>query len=175
LIVAISDNGVIGREQDLPWRLSTDLRRFKRLTMGHHLLMGRKTFESIGRPLPGRSMVAISRGAPALPEGVALAGSLEEALELARQAGDDEVFVAGGAEIFRLSLPLVDRIYLTRVHAEVEGDVQLPGLAAEFEDPRVWRLVEQEQLTAGELDQYATTFEIWERQGTGPSEQKEDS
>jgi dihydrofolate reductase len=172
LIVAIADNGVIGRDQDLPWRLSADLQRFKRLTMGHYLLVGRKTIDSIGRALPGRSMVAISRGRPPLPGGVARAGSLEEGIEIARRGGDDEAFVAGGAEIFRLALPLADRLYLTRVHASVEGDalfqaildeLDLPADPAKADRTSGWHLLEREEVPAGERDEHPTTFEIWER------------
>jgi dihydrofolate reductase len=172
LIVAIADNGVIGRDQDLPWRLSSDLRRFKRLTMGHHLLMGRKTIDSIGRALPGRSMVAISRGRPPLPEGIARASSLEEAIDVARRGGDDEAFIAGGAEIFRQSLPLADRLYLTRVHAPVAGDIRFAEILEELDHPeglegaaptRGWHLLEREEIPAGERDEHATTFEVWER------------
>ena len=94
IIVAVATNNVIGRDNDLPWHLSADLRRFKRLTMGHHLLVGRKTFEAIGRPLPGRQMIVLSRGRPSLPESVKLAPSLEAAIDLARSAGETEAFVA---------------------------------------------------------------------------------
>ncbi|MFM7738727.1 MAG: dihydrofolate reductase, partial [Planctomycetota bacterium] len=114
LIVAASDNDVIGREGQLPWRLSADLRRFKRLTMGHHLIMGRKTFESIGRPLPGRTTIVLSRQRDYAPAGVVVAHSPEEVLKLV--AADSEPFVVGGAEIYRLLLPWVGKIYLTRVH-----------------------------------------------------------
>lgn len=171
LIVAIADNGVIGRDQDLPWRLSSDLRRFRRLTMGHHLLMGRRTIDSIGRALPGRSMVAISRGRPPLPDGIARAGSLEEAIEIARRGGEDEAFVAGGAEIFRQALPLADRLYLTRVHAAVEGDVGFAEILGELDLEEAqtrgqvsgWHLLERQEVPAGERDEHPTTFEIWER------------
>lgn len=120
LIVAASDNDVIGRDGQLPWRLSADLRRFKRLTMGHHLIMGRKTFESIGRPLPGRVTIVLSRQTDYSPEGVVVAHSPEEVLQLV--SADPEPFVVGGAEIYRLLLPSVGKIYLTRVHCFIEGD-----------------------------------------------------
>lgn len=163
LIVAITDGAVIGRDQGLPWRLSSDLQRFKRLTLGHHLLMGRRTFESIGRALPGRTTVVISRGRPPLPDGVALAASLEEALGIARRAGDDEAFVAGGAEIFRAALSRADRVYRTRVHAAVDGDTRFPELGPSLETEDGWQLVEQQRLPAGDRDDHPTTFEIWER------------
>lgn len=120
LIVAASDNDVIGRDGQLPWKLSADLRRFKRLTMGHHLIMGRKTFESIGRPLPGRTTIVLSRQRDYAPEGVLVAHSPDEVRQLV--AADREPFVVGGAEIYRLLLPWVGKIYLTRVHCLIEGD-----------------------------------------------------
>jgi len=158
IIVAVADNGVIGRDNDLPWRLSADLRRFKALTMGHHLLLGRKTFDSIGRPLPGREMIVVSRSHPELPDGVHLSDSIEAAIERARAYGDDELFVAGGASIYAAVLPLCDRIYLTRVHAEVDGDVRLPDL-----DLAAWDEVRREQVPADENNEHATTFSVLER------------
>lgn len=158
LIAAVADDGVIGRDRDLPWRLPADWRRFKRLTMGHHLLMGRRTWESIARPLPGRTIVVISRGAPELPAGVHLAASLDDALALARRAGDDEAFIAGGAQIYRLALPLADRLYLTRVHARPEGDVFFPAL-----DWSRWRRRRCHHHPADERNECAHTFEIWSR------------
>jgi dihydrofolate reductase len=126
VIVAAADNDVIGLGGRVPWHLSADLRRFKALTMGHHLIVGRKTWESIGRPLPGRTMIVVSRGPQQLPEDVQLAPSLEAALATARCAGETEAFVAGGGEIYAHALPLADRIYLTRVHATPKGDTWLP-------------------------------------------------
>ncbi len=127
VIVAMSENRVIGCGGQLPWRLSADLRRFKQLTMGHHLLMGHRTFESIGRPLPGRTSVILSRQTDtvAVP-GVILSPSLEHALQVA--AGDEELFAIGGGEVYRQILPLAERVYLTQVHARVEGDVTFPEL-----------------------------------------------
>ncbi|HEX6864402.1 MAG TPA: dihydrofolate reductase, partial [Thermoanaerobaculia bacterium] len=110
LIAALARNRVIGRDNRLPWRLPPDLRRFKQLTMGHTLLVGRKTFESIGRPLPGRSMLVVSRQEGYSPEGVRVARSVQEALDLARAGGETELFVAGGAEIYRQTLPVADRL-----------------------------------------------------------------
>lgn len=159
LIAAIADNGVIGHGNDLPWHLPADLRRFKRLTMGHHLILGRKTFDSIGRALPGRRMLVLSRGRPRLPEGVHHAATFESALERARQAGDDEAFVAGGAEIYRLALPRADRLQLTRVHAEVEGDVRFPEV-----DWSAWERLAAEEHAADERHAAAFTFELWQRQ-----------
>jgi dihydrofolate reductase len=156
IIVAVSANGVIGRDNDLPWRLSADLARFKRLTMGHHLIMGRRTFVSIGRPLPGRTTVVLSRGRPELPDGVLLASSLDEALALC--SGDDQVFVAGGAAVFAECLPRADRIFLTRLHADFEGDVFFPP----FEETE-WDLVNREDHQAAEGEPCDYSFLTYQR------------
>ncbi len=158
LIVAVAENGLIGRAGALPWRLSADLRRFKRLTMGHHLFLGRKTFESIGRPLPGRHLVVMSRDQEYSPAGVAVVASLPAALELAREAGEEEPFIGGGGQIYRLALPLVDRIYRTRVHATMDGDAFFPELA-----PDDWVVSEREELEADERNSHRTTFEVLDR------------
>jgi len=161
LIAAVAENRVIGRGNDIPWRLPEDWQRFKATTMGHHLLMGRRTWESIGRPLPGRTTVVITRGSLDLPAevaSVASAASLDDAIELARAAGDDEAFVAGGAEIYRQSLHRADRLYLTRVHAAPEGDTFFP----EWE-PNDWTVVSSEPHEADERHPCAYTFELLER------------
>ena len=158
IIVAVADNGIIGSGDGLPWRLSADLKRFKSLTMGHHLLMGRKTFDSIGTALPGRQTVVISRGQPTLPAGVLLANSLEEAVELARSNGDEEAFVAGGAQIYAQALPVADRIFLTRVHARPEGDTLFPT----WEESQ-WREVSREDHGADYRNEYDYSFHLFER------------
>ncbi|HEV8581434.1 MAG TPA: dihydrofolate reductase [Thermoanaerobaculia bacterium] len=160
LIVAVADNGVIGRGGGLPWHLSADLQRFKRLTMGHTLIVGRRTWESIGRALPGRRMLVVS-GQPAalaLPPGVRGMGSLEEALADAAAAGDEEVFVGGGAELFAAALPRADRLYLTQVHAAVAGDTRLPPL-----DLAGWREVERVEVPADDRNEHATTYRLLDR------------
>ena len=139
LIAAVATHGVIGRDGALPWHLPADLARFKALTMGHHLIVGRRTWDSIGRALPGRRMVVVSRGTPELPAEVVRAGSLAEALALAEAAGEDEAFVGGGAALFAEALPRADRLYLTRVLADVPGDVFLPPI-----DEGRWREVARE-------------------------------
>ena len=151
-IVAAAENGVIGRGNQLPWHLPADLRRFKALTMGHHLLMGRRTWDSVGKPLPGRPIVVISRQKLSLPETVQLASSPGAAIELARAAGESEAFLAGGAEIYRLALAedLIDRVYLTRIHQSFEGDATFPELA-----PERWQLVERQDCTS--LDSISST------------------
>jgi len=158
IIVARAENGVIGRDGTLPWRLSADLRRFKRLTMGHAIVMGRKTWESIGHPLPGRRMVVVSRQADYKADGVQVVASLDEALQVARGAGDKEVFVIGGAEIYRQALPIAQRIYLTRVGGQVEGDTYFPEL-----DTGDWSQIESEQHEADAKNDHAYCFEVHER------------
>jgi dihydrofolate reductase len=159
IIVAVAENGVIGRGGALPWHLPDDLKRFKQLTMGHAIVMGRKTWESIGRPLPGRKMIVVTRQADYRPHGVHVAASLDDALHTARAAGDDEAFVIGGAEIYRHALPLADRLYFTRVHAAVEGDTQFPNW-----DDGNWRLVSREDRAADEKHEFSFSFEFYERQ-----------
>ena len=161
IIVAVADNGVIGRDSGLPWRLSADLQRFKTLTMGHHLLLGRKTFDSIGAVLPGRTMVVISRGRPTLPAGVLLATSFEEAIELARSNADDEAFVAGGAEIYTQALPAADRLYLTRVHSDCEGDTLFPPW-----QESEWQEVFREDHPADDRNAHPYSFLVYERRRT---------
>jgi dihydrofolate reductase len=129
LLVAMAKNRVIGADNKMPWHLSSDLKRFKALTMGHHIVMGRKTFESIGRALPGRTSVVISRNPAWHFAGVATVDSLQKALALA--GADDEVFVVGGEQIFREALPFADRILLTEIDSEFEGDVFFPPLATQ--------------------------------------------
>ena len=132
LIVAMARNRVIGANNALPWHLSSDLKRFKALTMGHHLVMGRKTFESIGRVLPGRTSVVITRNPDWHTEGVVVASSFADAIR--KTAGDEEVFVIGGEQVFRDALPQADRIYLTELDRAFPGDVYFPPL-----DPAQWR------------------------------------
>ncbi len=132
LIVAVADNGVIGSNNQLPWRISADLKYFKQVTLGKPIVMGRLTYESIGKPLPGRHNIVVTRDITWQAEGVDRAGSLSEALTLAKKIADDagheEVMIIGGATIYQEALPQVDRLYLTRVHTEVEGDAFFPEL-----------------------------------------------
>lgn len=162
IYVAIAENGVIGRDGGLPWRLSTDMRRFKADTMGKPIVMGRKTWESFPRkPLPGRRNIVITRDRAYRAEGAEIVHSLDEALAKAREgdmAGAGEAAVIGGAEIFAQALPLADRLHITRVLAPVEGDVFFPPV-----DPVAWRVVRQENVPAGEKDSYATRYAVYER------------
>jgi dihydrofolate reductase len=155
LIVAVADNGVIGRDNALPWHLPDDLKRFKRLTMGKPIVMGRKTFESIGKPLPGRQNIVVTRDTNYRREGVTVVHGVDEAVQAA--AGATEIMVIGGADLFRLFLPRATRIHLTRVHAEVTGDVLWTPL-----DDR-WGVVESEPHAADERHSCSMTFEVWEK------------
>jgi len=161
IIVAIADTGVIGRNNELPWRLSSDLQRFKKLTMGHHLLLGRKTFESIGGPLPGREMIVVSRGTPNLPGGVHLAPSVDSGIEQAQLEGEEELFVAGGASIYAATLTSCHRIYLTQVHTDIRGDVMFPKT-----DWSVWAEVSREEIAADDHDEHPSTFIVYDRRAS---------
>ena len=126
MIVAASGNDVIGVDGDLPWHLSADLKRFKKLTMGHHIIMGRKTFDSIGRLLPGRTTVIVTRQTDFEFEGAKVASSIDQAVKIARD--DDCPFIVGGAQIYALAMPYVAKLFLTRVHAKISGDTFLPEI-----------------------------------------------
>ena len=145
MIVAASTNDVIGVDGDLPWHISADLKRFKKLTMGHHLIMGRKTFESIGKCLPGRTTVIVTRQTDFSFPGAKVAHTIESAIELA--AGDESPFIVGGAEIYSIAMPHVDRIFLTRVHQEIEGDTHLPAI-----DWGQWELIQTQDSHGSDLE-----------------------
>ncbi len=152
----MSRNRVIGRDNRLPWHLPADLQRFKALTMGHTIVMGRKTWDSINRLLPGRRTVIVTRNRGLKVEGAVMANSLEDAL--AASADDEEIFVIGGEQIFRLALPLAERVYLTTVDADCEGDTFMPAL-----DPADWRVVSSESHPATDASPLAWRFEIHDR------------
>jgi dihydrofolate reductase len=162
LVAAVARNGVIGRDGALPWRLPRDLARLKRLTTGHCVLMGRRTWESIGRPLPERTNIVITRDARFAPAGAVVAHGVEAAIAEARARGETEAFVLGGEAIYAAALPLADRLYLTRVHADVPGDVRFPSLEA-VDARRGWRLVREEHHPADARHAHAFTFQDWER------------
>ena len=157
LIVAASENNVIGKDNDLLWHLPDDLKHFKRTTKGHHVITGRKTFESHGsRPLPGRTNIIITRNPEYEAEGCIVTDSLEKALGFVKD--DDEPFVIGGEKIYRMALPRADRIYLTRVHAEVEGDTFFPEL-----DKDQWKEVSREFHEQDDRHPYSFTVIILDR------------
>jgi len=156
IIVAASENNVIGAAGDLPWRLSDDLRRFKAITMGKPIVMGRKTWDSIGRPLPGRQNIVITRQAEFAAAGCDVVASKEEAIAIAGRA--EEVMVIGGSQVYELFLPDTERLYLTRVHAEVEGDAFFPVISS-----LEWRLVSDESHPADDRNAFDYSFQVYER------------
>ena len=162
LIVAQAQNRVIGRNNALPWYLPNDLKYFKKVTLGKPIIMGRKTYESIGRPLPGRPNIVISRQQDYAPEGISVVPNLEEAISLAESLveinGGDEVMVIGGAQIYALALPQADRLYITQVHAEVEGDAHFPEFNLEQ-----WQELGREDFSAQEPNPYDYSFIVYER------------
>lgn len=153
IIAALGRNRAIGYQNQLPWRLPADLQRFKQLTMGHHLLMGRKTFESIGRPLPGRTSIIITRQLDYEAEGCLIAHSLDDAIALAKSRGEQEAFVIGGADIYAQALSVADRMYLTFVEAEPEADAFFPTF-----DESDWEVSGEAAFAADEKNQYAVKF-----------------
>lgn len=158
-LAAVAANGVIGRDNKLPWHLSNDLKRFKVLTMGHHVIMGRKTFDEIGRkPLPGRPNVVISRGPIEPQENVAGVHSVEEALA-SIPASEDEVFILGGGEIFRQTMHRATRMYITQIHADIAGDTYFP----DFDDVNEWRLADREDFEADAKNDYPYSFLTYDR------------
>lgn len=162
LIVAVAENGVIGNDNALPWRLSTDLKRFKAVTWGKPVIMGRKTYLSIGRPLPGRSLIVLTRDKDFTVEGVETAHALDEAIsraeKIARASNAAEIMVAGGADIYAQTLGDADRLYLTTVHALPEGDAHFPDWKK-----GEWERVHAEELRASERDSAPTTYEVYDR------------
>ncbi len=159
ILVAVSENGVIGKAGDLPWRLPDELAYVKRTTMGHTLLMGRKTYESIGRPLPGRTSIVLTRRTGYAPHpDVVVVNDFASGLGAARERGEDEVFVFGGESLYAEALPDADRIYLTRVHAEVEGDAYFPSF-----DEAAWKLLEEERHEADDRHTFAFSLLVYER------------
>jgi dihydrofolate reductase len=162
IIVAVAENGVIGRNNALPWHLPEDLQYFKRVTMGKPIVMGRKTFESIGRPLPGRTNIVITRQRDFSAEGVKVVSNLDAALELAEAValidGADELMVIGGAEIYGVAMPRATRLYLTRVHAAVDGDAYLPEI-----DWSAWHEVSRQSWPATAANPYPYSFVVFER------------
>ncbi len=159
LIVAVADNGVIGYENKMPWYIPAELQHFKTRTMGKPIIMGRKTFDSLGRVLPGRPHVVISRSELNLPDRCYAANDIQTAIDTAQRLTDgDEVVVIGGAEIYRQALPLVDRLYLTEVHIEPEGDTYFPEI-----DPHQWREIERQDMSADDDSAIAYSIVTYQR------------
>ncbi len=158
ILVAMARNGTIGINNTLPWRCPEDLRRFKALTMGHHIIMGRKTYESIGKPLPGRTTVVVTRNRALQIEGCTVAHSLEAAI--AACAGDEEVFIVGGADLYAQALPRVDTLHITEIQQDVEGDAHFPGF-----DRTQWREISREQRHQDAPQPLDYAFVTWRRIG----------
>lgn len=156
-IVAVAQNGVIGKDNDLIWRLSNDLKYFKNITTGHHIIMGRKNYESIGRPLPNRTSIIITRNPNYKAEGCIVVNSLEKAIEIAKTNGDDEAFIIGGGEIYNMSMNLVNRIYYTEVHESFEGDTFYPEL-----DKSTWNEISREKHSSDEKNAHDYSFVIYD-------------
>ncbi|PIT69798.1 dihydrofolate reductase [Bartonella tribocorum] len=162
LIAAVAENGVIGREGAMPWHLSTDLQRFKALTLGKPIIMGRKTWDSIGKPLPGRTNIVITRDCTFSAEGAVVAHSLSQACSLATSVASqndlEEIFIIGGGEIFQQGFRLADKIFLTEVLASIEGDCFFPIV-----DKEKWTIVQTQDIPKGEKDSHPTRFVVYER------------
>ena len=161
IIVAVSENNIIGRNNDLPWHLPADMKFFKETTMGHCVIMGRKNFQSIPdkyRPLEGRTNIVVTRQKGFQAPGVKVAHSLEDAIQVARDQHDEECFIIGGGEIFSQSMEMCDRIYLTRIHKSFEGDVHFPEI-----DNTKWKIVFEKDVPANEKNKYPFTFYTYER------------
>lgn len=157
-IVATDKNGLIGDQGRIPWHLPADLKYFKRTTLHHHLIMGRKTFDSIGRPLPKRHTIILTRDPYFIVTGCQIAHSIPEALQFAHDAGETEVFIAGGGQIYAQSQELWDKVYLTRVDAEAEGDVYFPDLS-----PDQWKCTSEREGTVDEKNILPHRFLVYER------------
>lgn len=151
IIVATDENWIIGKKNGLPWKLSADLKHFKALTTGHTVIMGRKTFDSIGKPLPERTNIIITRNSDFKVPDCIVVGSMEEALEASPD--NDEIFVMGGAEIYKQFLPIVQTIYLTRIHHRFDGDISFPAL-----NPADWKETRREDFDRDDKNPYRYTF-----------------
>ena len=161
-VVAVSENGVIGRDNGMPWRLSTDLQRFKKLTVGKPVVMGRKTWESLGRPLPNRANIVITRDGGYKAEGALVVQTIDEALisgeQAAREAGVDEICIIGGAQIYAQAMDKATHLHVTHIEASIDGDAFFGPV-----DPQVWQVVSEEHVPAGEKDNYPTRYVVYER------------
>ena len=158
MMAAVAKNRVIGADNDMPWRLSTDLKRFKAVTMGKPIIMGRRTFESVGKALPGRLNIVVSRGSDLVLEGAEVVANLDEALEVAAKTGTDEIMITGGGQIYALMMDRADKLYITEVDAEPDGDTVFPEI-----DPAHWSKVHEEDVPRGEKDSAETIYRIYER------------
>lgn len=158
LVVAAARNNVIGKDNQLLWRLPNDTRYFKNVTWGMPVLMGRKTFESLGKALAGRTNIVLTRNSSWKAEGATTVKSLDDAIFLAKQMDVKELMVIGGGEIYKMAMPKASRIHLTRVEAEPEGDAWFPEI-----DPLTWKIVRKEDFQADDKHAYAYSFQVWEK------------
>ncbi|MEQ8449180.1 MAG: dihydrofolate reductase [Nitratireductor sp.] len=158
IVVAVAENGVIGRDGGMPWRLSTDLKRFKAVTLGKPVIMGRKTYDSIGRPLPGRANIVVTRNPDWRADGVKVTATLDEALAMAAREDGDEICVIGGGELYAQAIGRADRLHVTHILADIAGDTRFPPI-----DPSVWAVVEEVDVPPGEKDSHATHYAVYER------------
>ncbi|MEO1713569.1 MAG: dihydrofolate reductase [Bacteroidota bacterium] len=157
-IVAAARGGVIGRDNDIPWYLPADLKYFKKTTLNHHIIMGRKCFESIGRALPKRTNIILTRNPFFTASNVIIARSLEEALTVAQDNGEEEVFIIGGGQIYEQSRSYWDRVYFTQVDLEVEGDILFTPL-----DSQEWNMISNDSHQPDEKNEFPYHFQVWER------------
>jgi dihydrofolate reductase len=157
-IVAKSENNIIGINNKLPWHLKDDLQNFKKITMGHHILMGRKTFESIGKPLPGRMSLVVSSEPKANQDSVLWFSSIFRAIKQAERNGESELFIIGGEKVFKSALSLCDRIYLSEVHGDIKGDTYFPNLSL-----KNWKKISEQKFPKNADNDYEFTFVILDR------------
>jgi dihydrofolate reductase len=162
IVVAVSENGVIGRDGTIPWRLPDDQKLFKQITLNHCIVMGRRTHESIGRLLPGRTSLIVSRNPDYRVPGARVIHDLEEAIEAGCAAGEEEIFIIGGAGLYEAAWPRADRLYLTRVRARVEGEIRLPDHLEPEANGFV--LIGREEHSADPRHAHAFSFQIWQRE-----------
>ena len=157
-IVAASENNVIGSKGDMPWHLPNDFKYFKNKTWGMPVIMGRKSYEALKKSLPGRINIVVTKKTDFQPEDVFVVNNIEDAIAKAKESDAKEIFIIGGGEIFKQTIDIVSRIYLTRVHATVEGDTYYPEIKKDK-----WELISEQSFSADSKNNYAYTFEIWER------------
>jgi dihydrofolate reductase len=157
-IVAVSENNIIGAKNELPWHLPNDFKYFKNKTWGMPVIMGRKSYESLKKSLPGRINIVVTKKTNWHPDDVFVVNNIDDAVENAKESDAKEIFIIGGGEIFKQTINIVSKIYLTRVHATVDGDTFYPEL-----DKEKWKLIDQQSFPADEKNNYAYTFEVWEK------------
>ena len=158
IIVAVDENNLIGKGGSLPWHLPADLKHFKEVTMGHHILFGQTTYESIDHPLPGRTNIILSDIPNYKSKGCVVVGSPKEAIEYAKAEDENELFICGGAMVYKTFLPLSDKVYMTKIHHKFEGDIYFPKI-----DMKKWKVVSKESHKPDEKNKYPCEFQILER------------